>query len=113
MSVFNDTIEQGADYDLVLKYQDNGVPIPLTGCTAVLMARRTHSATTADITLTSSPAAGLTITEAAGRIDIHLSAAQTSAMSGTYVRQLELTWPSGVVNRLLDGKWTVSPEVVR
>lgn len=112
---FTDTINQGADYELtVLDKQPDGSATDLTGCVARLQARRTVDADDPpSLDLTSTPAAGLTLTEEDGRIDVHLTAEQTEALSGTYVVQLEVRWPGGRVDRLLEGTWTVSPEVVR
>jgi hypothetical protein len=112
---FHDTINQGADYELtVLDKLPDGSATDLTGCTARLQARRTVDENDPPaVDLTSTPAAGLAISEVDGRIDVHLTAEQTKALSGTYLVQLEVTWPGGRVDRLLDGKWTVSAEVVR
>lgn len=112
--IFTDTIEQGADYRLALfDVQPGGAATDLTGCTARLQARRTVTTASPAVELTSSANGGLTITGPAGRIDVHVPNSTTGSMSGTYVVQLEITWPNGVIERFLDGVWTVSPEVVR
>ena len=108
-----DTIPQGADYFFAILYQQGGTATVLTGCTARLQARRYPGAEDLDLELTTEPNAGLTITEDAGRIDGHIANETTTTLSGTYVVQLELTWPDGRIDRVLDGTWDVSPEVVR
>lgn len=110
----HDTIEAGATYGLDVYLKDElGAALDISGCTAELQLRRCVTDATADLTLTSSPAAGLTITGTAGLISIAMTPEQTSALSGAYVYALELTWPSTDVERVIEGTMRVSPEVVR
>lgn len=114
--MYRDTIKQGADYDLTVfdREDDRTTPIDLTGCTAVVQARRHPGDADISWELDSADEDGnLTVTAEAGRIDIHVPASITETLSGTYRMQLEITWPSGRVDRLLDAVLTVSPEVVR
>ncbi len=111
---FTDTVHAGASYDLtVYDKQADGTAVDLTGATARFQARRTPGDSTAVVDLTSTPAAGLTITPLEGRIDIAMTPTQTSAMAGTYVAQLELAWANGRVDRIFSALLNVSPEVVR
>lgn len=112
---FNDTIDAGADYDLtVWDKQPDKTATDLTGCTAKLQLRRTATSEEAALELTTDEDGGLTITPALGRIDIHMTAAQTALLSGRYVYALELYGPAaGSVARPVEGWFTISPEVVR
>lgn len=112
---FNDTLDAGADYDLtVWDKQPDETPTDLTGCTAKLQLRRTAASTDAALELTTDEGGGLTITAGEGRIDVHMTAAQTAGLTGRYLYALELYGPAeGSVARLIEGWFNVSPEIVR
>lgn len=112
-AIYNATIDQGATWNLQVVYKtDAGVPINLTGYTAALQVRQNYYDTTALLTLTS-PSGGIVITGATGTIDITMSATQTGSLDeGFYVYDLEIT-SGGTVTRLIQGQFTVSPEVTR
>lgn len=130
-------IEQGSTwieaFDLTQQVVTDGVPqvnadgdpvleiMPLTGHTARMQARSTVVSDTQLVTLTTENG-GIVIDGAAGRITLTMSAAATALLSwsaaGQYVGstgmyQLELITPGGVVSRLLAGKITLDPEIVR
>jgi len=108
--VYVDQIQAGANYDLpVFDREPNGEATNLTGCTAVMQLRRAIGAPV-DLELTMG--AGITITGSIGRLDVHMSAAQTAALSGTYVYAIELTFPDASVYPLLSGTVSVLPEVI-
>ena len=110
--VWSDTIEAGAEYAVAMFVREpNGQAVPLVGATAKLQARRTVGGTV-EIELTSSPAAGLTVSGSDGRIDILMTAQQTALLSGSYLYQLEVTYSDTTVERVLEGTWTISPEIV-
>lgn len=46
-------------------------------------------------------------------VQLSLTAAQTAAMSGRYVWDLQLTGPAGEILTVMNGKVTVTPEVTR
>ena len=107
-------IDQGADWYLNLDYKDSaGAAINLTGYTASMQFRLTVSSTTSALTLTSS--SGIVITGATGNLAIHATAAQTAALedSAKYDYDLEITSPSGVVTRLIQGVASVSSQITR
>ena len=113
-AIFRDVIAQGADYDLaILDRQPDHSATDLSGCTARFQLRRNAGDPVATVDLASEPPAGLTLAGVDGRIDLHLTADQTRALSGTYLGHLEVTWPGGRVDRLLEVILTVSPEIVR
>lgn len=111
---FTDEIAAGADYSLsVSDVNPDGTPIDLSGCTARFQMRRTAGDSEVAVDLSSSPANGLTITPEVGKIDLVIPAATTATLSGTYVGHLEVSWPTGQVDRLFEATLTISPEVVR
>ena len=83
--------------------------VPLTSFTARLSIRRSIEDAAAVLALTSS--SGLTITAALGRVAIAITAAQTAALSGSYVYDLEVESSGGTITRLLQGRVHVSPQV--
>ena len=112
-AIYNATIDQGATWNLEVIYKtEAGVPINLTGYTAALQVRQNYYDTAALVTLTS-PSGGIVITPNAGKLDITMTATQTGGLDeGFYVYDLEIT--SGAnVTRLIQGQFTVSPEVTR
>jgi len=113
-AIYNATIDQGATYELQVIYKNEaGTPINLTGYTAALQVRQNYYDTTALLTLTS-PSGGIVINGAAGTIDITMSATQTGSLDeGFYVYDLEISSSGGNVIRLIQGQFTVSPEVTR
>ena len=104
-------IEQGATFSLSLTYKDStGAAINLTGFTARSKFKTSYSGTVV-ANLTSS--SGITLGGAAGTIVLTISATDTAAItapsSGVY--DLEIVSSGGVVTRLLEGKYNVTPEV--
>lgn len=115
MAVEYDTsINQGADWYINFVYQDTttGTPINITGYTAALQLRSLPSTPTAALSL--STTAGITITGATGLIAVHATASQTDAVdAGYYYYDLEITSPTAIVTRLVQGQILVSAQVTR
>jgi len=111
---YNTVIDQGADWYITFIYENpNGTPVNITNYTAALQVRTSPLAKTAVLTLTTSNA-GLTITGNSGTVNAHATAAQTTDITnGKYAYDLEITSPSGVVTRLVQGTIEVSPQVTR
>lgn len=106
------TVEQGSTFNLTLVYKDQrGYVIDLTGYSARMQLRKTVSHGSADLDLTT--ANGRIVVEGtAGRITLNIAAADTAGLSGTGVYDLELV--NGlIVQRILEGSYTISPEVTR
>jgi len=103
------TIEQGATYTLVITV----MAVNLTGYTVRTQGRTSHAATT---TVWSSPT-NCTLAVSAGTnstITMTISATNTAAMTAPQVGVWDLEYElSGVVTRLLEGTFTVTPEVTR
>lgn len=113
-AIYNATVDQGATFELSVVYKDqSGTPINLTGFSAALQVRQNYYDTTALVTLTS-PSSGIVITPLTGTVKITMSATQTGALDeGNYVYDLELYSSGGNVTRLIQGQFTISPEVTR
>lgn len=118
-------IEQGANFKRTLKFTDNATPTPnpidLTGFTYEAKLRKTIDATTSICSFTCTV---LNQGTNPGEMTIELSNTQTSAipMKAQKVQQrtlepfaydLEVTYPSGFKERVLQGIANVSPEVTR
>jgi len=77
------TIKQGSDVDFTIQvYSDSSlsVPMDLTGWDARMMIRASRRSTGSPlVSLTSNPAAGLTVNGIAGQISIHIDGDDTSA----------------------------------
>lgn len=112
-SNYNATIDQGADWFISFTYENsNGTPINITNYTAALQVRSEPSSPTAVLSLTTG--SGITITGASGLVAVHATAAQTGQIvAGTYVYDLEITSPSNVVTRLVQGSVVVSAQVTQ
>jgi hypothetical protein len=111
--IYNDVLDQGATYNLVVVYKDNNdAPINLTGYSAYMQLRENYDSTTADLTL-STANGGIVIDGALGKLTIIATATQTGALTADYyLYDLELVnGPS--ITRLLQGQITVNSEVTR
>ena len=106
------TCEMGATFARTVTWEDSaGTPINLTGYTARMMVKKAPGQT-AVISLTSASGGGLTLGGAAGTIAIAITATVTAALTaGPYKYDLELASGAGVVTRLLEGSFTIKPEV--
>ncbi len=112
--IYNFTIDQGAQYNTTIVYEDgSGNPIDLTGYTAEMQLReQSSSPNPADLTLSTSNG-GIVITPLTGTLAITMTTAQTGALTARfYVYDLELS-VGGVVSRLIQGQITVSAQVTQ
>lgn len=113
--LYNPTIEQGATWERVIYWKDeNGALVDLSGYTAAATFRSSIEDATAIIEL-STGGSGIVLGGAAGTITLTMTAAQTAALTAPDqgVWQLEMNNGSGVITRLLEGRYIVSREVVR
>lgn len=106
---------QGATFDYTLTWQSGGSAVNLTGYSGRMQVRETYDSSSTIVSLTSGT--GITLGGTAGTILLALSATQTAALdatpSGQYVYDLELVSGSGYVTRLVEGNFTIYPEVTR
>lgn len=98
-------IVQSTDFSRIFTWRDeNDVLINLTGYSARFIIRNEVDSSTALVTLTSSPAAGVTLGGAAGTITIAIDDAVTALLPlGELVWGLQLTGTTGLKDLLLHG----------
>ena len=105
---------QGASWDYTLTWLAGGTPVNLTAYTARMQVRETFDSTGTILSLTSGT--GITLGGTAGTIYLEASATTTAGFDGTpnkqFVYDLELE-SAGVVTRLVEGTFTINPEVTR
>jgi hypothetical protein len=104
-------MEQGATFTLQMTWRNpDQTPIDLTGCVATMRAAIVKGGTPVlDVgTATGEMSAG----DATGVISINIAANVTQLIKGgVYVYEINITNPSGVVTRLLEGPMTVDGAV--
>ena len=111
--------EQGATFTRELTWSDEEeVAVPLAGYTARMQIRIKINSTNIIHSLTTENS-GIVLTSP-GEIALYISATDTATFpTGTaregkdYFYDLELEAADGVVTRLLQGQFTISPEVTR
>ena len=98
----------GCKFDVVVTYKtDAGVAVNLTDYTANFGVKREHSDVDEVLSLTES--SGLTLGGSAGTIDILITAAQTTELSGEYIYSLTLTAPGDDPEHIVSGRITCTP----
>lgn len=110
---YNIVADQGATFSRTLTWKtDAGTLVNLSGYTARMQVRATVDAPTTVLSLTTENG-GITLGGALGTIALSVSATSTAALTpGTFVYDLELVSGS-TVTRLVQGTFTVRPEVTR
>ena len=109
---YNIICPQGATYDVQFTYKINKFPVDVTGYSARMQVRQTHTSSDTLVSLTNG--SGITLGGTAGTIDILISAATTAGFTpNAYVYDLELVSANGTVTRMVEGLFTVTPEVTR
>jgi hypothetical protein len=104
---------QGSTFNKTLTYEIQDVPVDLTGYSSRLQVRQTYYDTDTIVSLTSG-SGGITLGGSAGIIDISIDASTTSEFApGNWVYDLEIESSGGVVDRLIEGNFIVTPEVTR
>lgn len=103
---------QGATFRRTLTYKIGRKAVNLTDFVARMQVREHYDSASTLVNLTDGD--GITLGGTAGTITIYISATDTSNIkAGIYVYDLEIQSLDGDVIRLLQGKFTVSPEVTR
>lgn len=103
---------QGSTFRKTITYKLDSVPVDLSGYSARLQVRQTHYSTSAIASLTSS--SGITLGGSAGTIDILINDEETKDFpAGNWVYDLEVESSGGIVDRLIEGSFVVTPEVTR
>jgi len=102
---------QGSTFSRTLTYKLDDSPVDLTGYDARLQVREYHYSD--DFVVNLSNLSGITLGGSAGTITVFIAASATQELvPGSYVYDLELV-AGGTVTRLVEGKFTVTPEVTR
>jgi len=109
---YNIKCPQGATFDKTFTITVNGSPMNLTGYTAAMQVRETYDSSSTLLSLTNG--SGITLGGTAGTIAVLVSSTATAAIAdGFYSYDLEITSGGGVTDRLLQGKFVVTPQVTR
>jgi len=121
---YNFTCEQGSTFTRLIELEEPDlvadptgntfVPIDINGYSARMQVRRTIESTSYLVYLTTENG-GLIInpTDADNQIVISMADEVTASISVSGVYDLEIESPEGVVSRILQGVFTLSPEVTR
>lgn len=106
--------EQGATFVRELTWTDaTDQPVNLTGYTARMHVRQTVKSATTVVEMTTANGR-IVLYPTTGKIAITLTAVETAALpTKPCVYDLELVSSTGVVTRLIEGKFTIKPEVTR
>lgn len=109
-ATYNFTIYQGSTFARQMTYKADGVAIDLTSYQARMKIRRTWGGTIL-LALSNAPGEGLVLAATSPNIVLTITAAQTAALSFQYaVYDLEIESGGGIVDRLLQGRVTLSTE---
>lgn len=103
----NITADQGSNFNTTVDVTDtNGQSVDLTSYTIRGQIRKTYSSSTAiDFATTKN---------STGQIGLSLTASQTGAMkSGRYVYDVEIVSSAGVVTRVIEGQFEITPRVTK
>lgn len=104
---------QGSTFRKTITYKIDDVPVNLSGYSARLQVRPTHYSNDI-IAYISTSGSGITLGASAGTIELEIDADTTADInSGTFVYDLEIESSGGIVDRLIEGNFIVSPEVTR
>jgi hypothetical protein len=105
---------QGASWDYTLTWLAGGTPVDLTGYQARMQVRESYDSTATILSLTAGT--GITLGGTAGTIYLEADATTTAGFDGVpnkqFIYDLELE-NAGIVTRLVEGTFTINPEVTR
>lgn len=109
---YNMVCPQGSTFQKTLTYIINDVAVNLTGYSAKMQVRDTYSS--AGVLVQIGTAIGGITLNSTGVINLVISAATTATfVPKTYVYDVEIVSPAGVVTKIVEGKFIVTPEVTR
>ena len=105
-------LPQGQTWDTEFLWEADGDPVNLTGWTARMMLRATAEAASPTVSL--STATSTMTALCTGVIGLSYSAISSAAITAaTYLYDMEVVNPYGVVRRLMEGNAVVSREMTR
>jgi hypothetical protein len=109
---YNIECPQGVTFDKTFTISISGVPMNLTGYTAAMQVRETYDSSSTLLSLTNG--SGITLGGTAGTIALLVASTATAAIAeGFYSYDLEIVSGGGVTDRLLQGKFVVTPQVTK
>jgi hypothetical protein len=109
---YNIICPQGATFSKTISVAVDGQPLDLTGYSAALQVRETYDSASTVVSLTNG--SGITLGGVLGTINIVVASTATAAIpAGYYLYDLEITTGAGVKDRLIEGKFTVTPEITK
>jgi hypothetical protein len=105
---YNIVAEQGATFNLNFRVETDGTPWNLTDYDFAMQVRRSTSATTTLLNITSATMTSI------GQVSVTVSAATMSDVpAGRWVYDIELTSSGNEVTRILEGRFIVTAEVTQ
>lgn len=108
------TVYQGATFRRPFTWTSNGDPVDLTGCTAKMQGRVKRTDPGEPLFEVSTEDGNIVITPLAGKVEVTIPAEMSSTWTWKKCEyQLELYWPNGDVDRLLQGLLLNNQEVVK
>jgi hypothetical protein len=110
---FNFVCPQGSTFNPRLTWKIDNSTIDISGYSARLQVRETHTSEDFIVNLTDLNG-GITLGGSAGTIDLYIDAYETSSfITGDHVYDLEVISGNGIVQRLIEGRFNITPEVTR
>ena len=109
------TLEPGSDFQATVVLQDSdGNAQDITGAIVEMQVRETYDSNATLIDATSvGIGAEITVTGATGTIAIDVPGADTEDIIVSGVYDIQVTYLSGVIERVLEGRMVLSPSVTR
>jgi hypothetical protein len=102
------SIYQGDDYSAIVTVRNaDGTPADISGYTALAQIRRAPADADSVVVQT------MTTVVASPNINLSLTNAQTQALTGRYVWDLQIISSTGAITTILAGRVTVTAEVTR
>lgn len=110
---YNIVADQGATFSRNIHWKDeNGDPINVTDYTARMQVRERYTSTSTVLSLVSPT--NISLGGSSGTVVVTVSASSMAGVTaGDYVYDLEMVASNGVVTRLLQGTFSLRPEVTR
>jgi hypothetical protein len=104
---------RGSTFQRTLTFRIGRNAVDITGWTARMQVRERYDAESTLININTEND-GIVLGDASGTISLYISSVTTAGVpAGTHVYDLELINTTGEVTRLIEGKFTVTPEVTR
>jgi hypothetical protein len=112
--IYNITCEQGSTLTRTFRVQNPDETVyNLQGYHARMQIRRDVDSETILFTATSNPSAGIQISTTFGEISLTMTATQTAAIQRSGYYDLEIYNSSGIVYKVVKGKFNLAKEATR